>query len=147
MDLKDAMALSAGKSHFYVQASLDLKRKLQAVVPHDELKSLHERKAWRHFVVLFRQFVLLGISSWVLVTRSEPWIWIPFALVQGFTIFNFTILLHEAIHEMVVKNNRPWTTRALGILYAFPSGISHLQFSRWHLDHHDNLGSKTDDPK
>src|SRR5258707_749857 len=122
MDLKGGMGPHPRESHFYVQAGPDLKRKLPAVVPPDELKKLHERKAWRHFVVLFRQFVLLGISSWVLVTRSEPWIWIPFALVQGFTIFNFTILLHETIHEVVVKNNSPWTTRALGILYAFPSG-------------------------
>jgi fatty acid desaturase len=35
----------------------------------------------------------------------------------------------------------------LGGLYAFPSGISANQFKRWHLDHHDNLGSDTEDPK
>lgn len=147
MDLRDAMALNPQKSHFYASASLDLKRRLQVLIPHDELKRLHERSAWRHFLVVFRQFALLGVSSWFLATRSEPWIWIPFAFVQGFTIFNFTVLLHEAIHEAVVKRNRPWITRLLGILYAFPSGISHLQFSRWHLDHHDNLGSPSDDPK
>jgi len=147
MDLKEAMALNPAKSHYYVQASQELKRKLLAAIPHDELKSLHERKAWRHFLVLFRQLVLLGVSSWVLATRPEPWFLVPFALVQGFTIFNFTVLLHEAIHEAVLRNSTPWGTRLLGILYAFPSGISHLQFSRWHLDHHDNLGSATDDPK
>jgi fatty acid desaturase len=147
MDLRDAMALNPSKSHYYARASTDLKRRLQAAIPHDELKRLHERSAGRHFLVVFRQLVLLGVSSWLLATRSEPWIWIPFALVQGFTIFNFTVLLHEAIHEAVVKENKPWITRLLGICYAFPSGISHLQFSRWHLDHHDNLGSPVDDPK
>ncbi|MBI3450285.1 MAG: fatty acid desaturase, partial [Acidobacteria bacterium] len=147
MDLKDAMALNPAKSHFYVQASLDLKRRLQAAIPHAELKKLHERRAWRHFLVVFRQFAILGLASYFLATRPEPWVWIPLAFVQGFTIFNFTVLLHEAIHEAVVKDNTPWVTRILGILYAFPSGISHLQFSRWHLDHHDNLGSATDDPK
>ena len=28
-----------------------------------------------------------------------------------------------------------------------PSGISASQFTRWHLDHHNELGSATDDPK
>jgi len=141
------MALNPRKSHTYARAALDLKRRLQEAIPHSELKRLHERRAWRHFLVLFRQLALLGTASTLLASRTEPWIWVPLALLQGFTLFNFTVLLHEAIHETVVRSNRPWITRTLGILYAFPSGISHLQFSRWHLDHHDNLGSSTDDPK
>jgi fatty acid desaturase len=32
-------------------------------------------------------------------------------------------------------------------LYAIPSGISAAQFTRWHLDHHAELGSTEDDPK
>ena len=36
---------------------------------------------------------------------------------------------------------------ALGLLYAMPSGISASQFTRWHLDHHAELGSDEDDPK
>ena len=35
----------------------------------------------------------------------------------------------------------------LGLLYATPSGISASQFTRWHLDHHAELGSDEDDPK
>ena len=37
--------------------------------------------------------------------------------------------------------------RLLGFLYAVPSGISASQFTRWHLDHHAELGSDEDDPK
>ena len=37
--------------------------------------------------------------------------------------------------------------RGLGLAYAITSGISASQFTRWHLDHHDNLGSYEDDPK
>ena len=33
------------------------------------------------------------------------------------------------------------------MLYAIPSGISASQFTRWHLDHHAELGSDEDDPK
>ncbi|HEX8151914.1 MAG TPA: fatty acid desaturase, partial [Thermoanaerobaculia bacterium] len=39
------------------------------------------------------------------------------------------------------------TYRALGLLYAIPSGISASQFTKWHLDHHAGLGSDDDDPK
>ena len=35
----------------------------------------------------------------------------------------------------------------MGLLYATPSGISATQFTRWHLDHHAELGSDEDDPK
>ena len=42
---------------------------------------------------------------------------------------------------------RPLATRILGLLYATPSGISASQFTRWHLDHHAELGSDEDDPK
>ncbi len=139
--------LSPIKSHYYVNHTAALRRRLAAAIPRDELRRLHERRAWRHFVVAGRQMILLGLATWVLVTRTDPILWIPAALVQGFTIFNFTVLLHEVVHDTVVGRLRPRLTRLLGILYAFPSGISHLQFTRWHLDHHDNLGSGTEDPK
>src|SRR5678815_2596306 len=142
-----ASTLSPLKSHHYNAASAALRSKLTAAIPRDQLKELHVRKPWRHFLVTLRQLVLLVISSYMLVSFSNPLIWIPFAFVQGFTIFNFTVLLHEVVHETVVNRYRPWLTRTIGILYSFPSGISHLQFTRWHLDHHDNLGSSTEDPK
>ena len=78
---------------------------------------------------------------------ENPLIWIPLAFVQGFTIFNFTILLHEVLHHNVFERPRPLATRILGLLYATPSGISASQFTRWHLDHHAELGSDEDDPK
>jgi fatty acid desaturase len=47
----------------------------------------------------------------------------------------------------VFGSRQPRGDRALGLLYAITSGISASQFTRWHLDHHDNLGSSEDDPK
>ena len=67
--------------------------------------------------------------------------------MQGFTVFNFTVLLHEVLHDLVFAERRPIAERALGLLYAVPSGISASQFTRWHLDHHAELGSDEDDPK
>ena len=147
MNLSAAANLNPLKSHSWGERTADLRRQLIEALPHDELKRLHVRRPWRHFLVVFRQICLLAASSAVLVTSANPWLWVPAAVVQGFTIFNFTVLLHEVVHETVGSRHRPGLTRIMGVAYAFPSGISHLQFTRWHLDHHDNLGSSTEDPK
>src|SRR5262245_49913436 len=58
-----------------------------------------------------------------------------------------TTLLHEVVHNDVVPTRRLRPERVLGLVYAITSGISASQFTRWHLYHHDNLGSDDDDPK
>ena len=111
------------------------------------MRELHRKAPWRHGAVAIRQFAILALATWALVRFENPLIWIPVALVQGFTIFNFTILLHEVVHHNVFRRRRPRVERLLGLLYAVPSGISASQFTRWHLDHHAELGSDEDDPK
>ena len=86
-------------------------------------------------------------ATWGLIRFENPLIWIPLAIVQGFTIFNFTVLLHEVVHHTIFERRHPVAERLLGFLYAVPSGISASQFTRWHLDHHAELGSDEDDPK
>ena len=88
-----------------------------------------------------------GSATWGLITIDTPWIWIPLAVVQGFTVFNFTVLLHEVVHSTIFQRRRARADRLLGFLYAIPSGISPTQFTRWHLDHHAELGSDEHDPK
>src|SRR5688572_17861844 len=111
------------------------------------MRALHEKSGWRHLVVAVRQFGILALSTWALIRFEHPLIWIPITLVQGFTIFNFTVLLHEVVHHTVFERKRAVAERILGFLYAIPSGISASQFTRWHLDHHAELGSDEDDPK
>src|SRR5262249_16813449 len=77
---------------------------------------------------------------------TNPLLWIPLAVLQGFTIFSFTILLHEVVHHAVFDGRHPGWERALAWLYAVPSGMAASQFERWHLDHHAELGSTEDDP-
>jgi fatty acid desaturase len=57
------------------------------------------------------------------------------------------VLLHEVVHRAVITESSERTYRFLGLLYAMPSGISASQFTKWHLDHHAELGSDTGDPK
>jgi fatty acid desaturase len=111
------------------------------------MRELHRKQPMRHLLVAARQFAILGAATWALISFSNPLIWIPLAVVQGFTIFNFTVLLHEVVHHTVFERRHPGAERTLGLLYAIPSGISASQFTRWHLDHHAELGSAEDDPK
>ena len=134
---------------YYSQHAVAVKRQIMASLDKDVVKSLHKIDPWKHFLIVARQYLLLFGSTLGLIHFTQPWIWIPLALVLGFTIFNFTVLLHEVVHNAVFvpgKKSR-LLNRIMGLLYAFPSGISASQFTRWHLDHHAELGSATEDPK
>ena len=111
------------------------------------MRALHEKSAARHLLVAGRQFAILAMCTWALIRFAHPAIWIPLAIVQGFTVFNFSVLLHEVVHHAVFTGRRPRLERLLALLYATPSGLSASQFTRWHLDHHAELGSEEDDPK
>ena len=135
------------KQHYYSQHAGALRAELGAAISRDEMRELHRKAPLRHLLVAARQFVILGAATWALIRFDHPLIWVPIAIVQGFTVFNFTILLHEVVHHTIFERRRPRLERLLGFLYAIPSGISASQFTRWHLDHHAELGSDEDDPK
>ncbi len=135
------------KSHHYWKQVDAFKSRLREAIPHEELKALHGRSAAKHLTYAARQFGIIAVGSVALWHFSNPLVFIPLAILQGFTFFNMTTLLHEVVHESVFGSRRPHGDRALGLLYAITSGISASQFTRWHLDHHDNLGSYEDDPK
>jgi fatty acid desaturase len=135
------------KEHYYSQHAAALKTELGHALSREALQSLHMKSAPRHFLIAVRQFLILGLATWALVAITNPLVWIPLVFVQGFTVFNFTILLHEVVHHTVFERRRPAAERVLSWLYAVPSGISGSQFTRWHLDHHAELGSSEDDPK
>jgi len=136
-----------GQTRYYSQHAAALRAELGRAVSRDELRTLHRRSPARHLAVAARQFFLLGLATWGLVRLAHPIAWVPLALVQGFTVFNFTVLLHEVVHHTVFDRRRPRLERLLALLYAIPSGISASQFTRWHLDHHAELGSAESDPK
>jgi fatty acid desaturase len=135
------------KSHHYSQHAAALRTELGAAIPRADLQRFHAKTAWRHLLIAARQFAILGVTTWALVVFRNPLVWIPLAFVQGFTVFDFTVLLHEVVHHTVFEERRPRWERALAWAYAVPSGISSSQFTRWHLDHHAELGSEEDDPK
>jgi fatty acid desaturase len=135
------------KSHHYSQHSAALRGELGQALTPEQLRAFHAKDGARHLLIAVRQFAILGMTTWALITIANPAIWIPLVFVQGFTVFNFTVLLHEVVHHTIFARRRAAAERALGWLYAVPSGISASQFTRWHLDHHAELGSDEDDPK
>src|SRR5262245_61344823 len=139
--------MSRVKSRHYWTRIAPLRGVLKDAVPLEELRELHRREPAVHLLYAARQFAIVAACTVVLWHSSHPLIWIPAALLQGFTFFNMTTLLHEVVHNSVFRRTQPRWERALGLVYAITSGISASQFTRWHLDHHDNLGSDEDDPK
>jgi fatty acid desaturase len=135
------------KSHHYSQHAVGLRAELGEAISRDQMRVFHRKSPARHLVVAARQFAILALATWGLIHFDNPLIWVPLAFVQGFTIFDFTILLHEVVHHTIFERRHPVAERVLGFLYAIPSGISASQFTRWHLDHHAELGSDEDDPK
>ena len=135
------------KSNHYWTAIAQFKTRLREAIPVEELRELHVNKPAMHLAYAFRQFAIIGVCGWGLWHFTNPLIWVPLAILQGFTFFNMTTLLHEVVHQSVFRHGRPGWERVLGLVYASTSGISASQFTSWHLDHHDNLGSDEDDPK
>jgi fatty acid desaturase len=132
---------------FFNQHAAALRSELGRTVPRPLLRRLHHRSASRHLLIALRQFALLALGTWGLVTSSQPLVVVLLVFVQGFTVFNFTVLLHEVVHHAVFARRRPAAERLLGLVYAVTSGLSASQFTRWHLDHHAELGSADADPK
>ena len=135
------------KDHYYSKHAGPLRAELGEAISRDEMRELHRKSGVRHLIIAVRQFAILALATWALIYFENPLVWLPLAIVQGFTIFNFTVLLHEVVHHTVFQRRHPFAERLLGLIYAVPSGISASQFTRWHLDHHAELGSEEDDPK
>lgn len=132
----------------YHASARSLREELARALPREELKRLHETSGWRHALVVFRQLALLAAAVAVILLWGDRWwAWVPASVAIGFVVFDFSVLLHEVVHRTVFRERQSKWNRALGILYGIPSGLSATQFSRWHLDHHDWLGTRDRDPK
>ena len=145
--MRGNMSAGSATHSYWAERTGELRERLAAAVPQEALRRLHRRRPVLHFLVLGWQLLLLVGGGTVALVASEWWLWVPAAVVVGLTVFNFTVMLHEVVHAAVFRRGRPAATRVLRHLYAFPSGISATQFTRWHLDHHAQLGDAEADPK
>ena len=103
------------KSHHYWKAVDAFKKDLREAVPHAELKALHVRHPHKHLLYAARQFAIIAVCGYFLFNVTNPLLWIPLAILQGFTFFNMTVLLHDAVHHSIFQSRREGWNRALGI--------------------------------
>ncbi|MCB1152949.1 fatty acid desaturase [bacterium] len=137
----------AKKANSWFQVQDDVLTRIRAELPSERVRELQRLRPWRHFLTVGRLYLQLFLLAYICWQFTNPWIWLPAAFIQGFTVLGFIILLHEQLHNVIFKKRHPRINTMLGYLYALPSAISSSQFTRWHLDHHANLGSEIDDPK
>ena len=95
------------KSHHYSQHAAALRTELGHALTREQMRAFHETDATRHLLVAARQFAILAVATWALIAIDNPLVWIPLAFVQGFTVFNFTVLLHEVVHHTIFARRRP----------------------------------------
>jgi len=132
---------------YWAEHAQQLKHELAAELSAEDLRRLHVKRPWLHALVAFANFAALILAGAAIVHLDRWYLWLPFTFVAGFAVFNCTVLLHEVVHRAILTKSDDRLYRILGLLYAIPSGISASQFTRWHLDHHAELGSYEMDPK
>ena len=130
----------------YHDHARDLNRELRAAIPKERLTDLHQRRALatlldRHTtdstaggatrLDLPRRFVL------GLVSRKRT------IGIRDFQLLRFATRIRASVH---FPQKTP-AQRPPGLVYGWISGLAFSQFKRWHLDHHDHLGSSHADPK
>ena len=132
---------------YYADHTKELRSTLGRVLSTDDVRALHRKSPLLHALVVMALVAVLAGAE-VMILHFDRWyLWLPFSLIAGFAIFDFTVLLHDVVHRAVFTNQGSLRNRILGIVYAVPSGISATQFTKWHLDHHAALGSSEEDPK
>jgi fatty acid desaturase len=130
------------------ETSRDVRVELARAIDKDRLKALHRVSGWRHAALVSRQLVVLAAAVFVVLRFGDVWwAWIPASVVIGFVIFSATVLLHEVVHRTIFSSHASRWNDVLGLVYGVVGGLAPAQFTRWHLDHHDWLGTSDKDPK
>src|SRR5258705_360496 len=116
--------------NYYAEHAQQLKRDLAQEVSADDLRRLHQKRPLLHAFIAGANFAALVASGTAIVLLDRWYLWLPFAFITGFAVFNCTVLLHEVVHRAVVRDADERLYRFLGLLYAMPSGISASQFTK-----------------
>lgn len=129
------------------RAAAGLIRELTQEVGRHKLSQLQKKDPRKH-ALLALAWLASGVLGAAMAAQSAwPLLWPLGIALLGLFAFNGTVLLHEVLHGLVFPQRRPRVERFLALAYAAPCGISPSQFTRWHLDHHAELGDAEADPK
>ena len=102
------------KRHHYSQHAASFRAELGAAIPRDAVARAARARGLAPLLVA-------GGSSPSLPPARGPgdlhlavWCGCRWRSIQGFTVFNFTVLLHEVVHHAVFERRRPALERLLG---------------------------------
>ncbi len=129
------------------RAAAGVVREAAEVVGRARLRELQRKSGPRHFAMAGGWLACGAVGVALAAQNGYPWLWPLGIALTGLFAFNGTVLLHEVLHGLVFRARRPAWERLLAVVYALPCGISATQFTRWHLDHHAELGDPRADPK
>ena len=122
-------------------------REAAGTVGRDRLRDLQRKSAPCHAAMTSGWLATGALGVALAAQATRPVLWPLGIALAGLFAFSGTVLLHEVLHGLVFAARRPRAERLLAWVYAWPSGISPAQFTRWHLDHHAELGDSEADPK
>ncbi|WP_372368423.1 fatty acid desaturase [Candidatus Uabimicrobium sp. HlEnr_7] len=131
----------------YYHHTKNLRQELKVFLDVDVLKNLHRKVWWKHFLICFKQILVLGLCCLFIFLYNSVYVWLPCSIVIGFITFAWNPLLHEVIHGGIFQKKQPFIENIIGYFYANMGGLCKTQFTRWHLQHHSELGSFENDPK
>ncbi len=132
--------------HWY-RASAAIVREASNTVDRQRMRTLHRKSGTRHAAMAGLWLVIGAVGAALAAQGAHPWLWPAGIALLGLFALDGTVMLHEVLHGLVTSPRRPRLERVLGFLYALPTGISPSQFTRWHMDHHRELGDPVADPK
>jgi len=136
-----------GKQGNWQKAAGALVRQLAQEVGRERLAQLQKKSPGKHALLALGWLGSGILGAWWAAQARWPWLW-PLGIASlGLFAFNGTVLLHEVLHGLVFPRRKGRLEQLLSLLYAAPCGISPSQFTRWHLDHHAELGDPQADPK
>ena len=102
--------------NYYAEHAQQLKHDLAREISADEQRVLHRRRPLLHAAIAAANFGAL-VAAGIAITMLDRWyLWLPFAVVAGFAIFNCTLLLHEVVHHTILSRLDRRAYRILGLL-------------------------------
>ena len=76
---------------YYADHAQQLKRDLAREIPVDALRELHRKRPLLHAAVALANLAAL-VAAGIAIVHFERWyLWLPFAFVAGFAVFNCTV--------------------------------------------------------
>jgi len=142
-----ATALPKVMAANWQRAAAAVIREAAEEVGRERLRALQRKSGPAHLAMTAGWLAGGALGVGLAAQSRAPWLWPVGVALVGLFAFNGTILLHEVLHGLVFRTRRPAWERLLALLYAAPCGIAPSQFTRWHLDHHAELGDPVGDPK